>query len=58
MFQFLSGILAYVVTSRVLPFLIGLGVGGMLTLSSPQFAELMEALLSIWQMVVEMVIGR
>ena len=39
-------------------FVVGLGIGGMLTLSSSRYAGWMDALLSVWRMIVDAVIGR
>ena len=57
-FQLLVAMLAYVVTSRALPFVVGLGVGGMLTLSSERYAHWMDTLLGVWRMIVDAVLGR
>jgi len=57
-FQLLAALFAYVVTSRALPFVVGLGIGGMLTLSSSVYAGWMDALLGVWQMIVDAVIGK
>ena len=57
-FQLLAAFFAYVVMSRALPFVVGLGIGGMLTLSSSRYAGWMDGLLSVWRMIVDAVIGR
>jgi hypothetical protein len=56
-FQLLTAIFAYIVTSRALPFVVGLGIGGMLTLSSARYAGWMEGLLEVWGMIVEVIVG-
>ena len=57
-FQLLAAFFAYVVTSRALPFVVGLGIGGMLTPPSSRYAVWMDALLSVRRMIVDAVTGR
>ena len=57
-FQLLTAVFAYIVTSRALPFVVGLGIGGMLTLSSSRYASWMEGLLEVWEMIVEAIVGQ
>ena len=56
-FHLITAILGYIVTSRALPFVAGLGIGGMLTLSSHRYAGWMSGLLEVWKMVVEAIVG-
>jgi hypothetical protein len=56
-FQVFAALLSFIFTSRALPFVVGLAVGGMLAVSSERYADWMFGLVSVWNMVVTAVTG-
>jgi len=56
--QIITSIFAQVFTTRALLFVLGLVIGGMLTVSWSTYTEWMLVLSGIWQMVADVVMGR
>jgi glutamate/tyrosine decarboxylase-like PLP-dependent enzyme len=57
-FQVFAALLSFIFTSRALPFVVGLAVGGMLAVSSERYADWMFGLVGVWSMVVTAVTGK
>jgi hypothetical protein len=57
-FQVFAALLSFILTSRALPFVVGLAVGGMLAVSSERYADWMFGLVGVWNMVVTAVTGK
>lgn len=57
-FQVFAALLSFIFTSRALPFVVGLAVGGMLAVSSERYADWMFGLVGVWNMVVTAVTGK
>ena len=57
-FQVFAALLSYIFTSRALPFVVGMAVGGMLAVSSERYADWMFGLVGVWSMVVTAVTGK
>ena len=57
-FQVFAALLSFIFTSRALPFVVGMAVGGMLAVSSGRYADWMFGLVGVWSMVVTAVTGK
>jgi|PlaIllAssembly_1097288.scaffolds.fasta_scaffold2640484_1 glutamate/tyrosine decarboxylase-like PLP-dependent enzyme len=57
-FQVFAALLSFIFTSRALPFVVGMAVGGMLAVSSERYADWMFGLVGVWSMVVTAVTGK
>lgn len=57
LWQIISEVSAFLFTGKALPFVVGLLVGGMLTVSNGTFYEWMDVMLGWWLAIVGMILG-